>query len=372
MYYCTIFSFSKLILGGMKIFMKSEGNVFRVLGLYGKEVVVSNMLAWLINPKEDHNFGVNITNDFLASIGCSCVDENNDIVIYREYYGRKNKKNNFIDVVIIERNKEGKVVHVVCIENKVFSSEGDEQTERYWNIIQDDFGYCYCKIECRYLTKNNFPVNLSNENFVHYKYSDLEEVLKKYSTNKIVKDFYEAYILEERMKLEKLEGLSFESYSKYFNQQNIHNDLCFYVTEKFINSSRNICCDISNSAKGGDVFYRIWKQNWNKNIEGIDFNIHLEAYVEKVYLHFETLPYVPYKKLDQKTKEVMDKQKEIFMKKLEGLQEISGIEKKTIRANATLTIANFKVKYDSFEGYYLRVKNLLEKIDELISRDIEE
>ena len=98
------------------------------------------------------------------------------IIIHREYYGRKNKKNNFIDVVIVERNKDGKSVHVVCIENKVFSSEGDEQTERYWNIIQDDFGNCDCKIECRYLTKNNFPVNLSNRNFVHYKYSDLEEV----------------------------------------------------------------------------------------------------------------------------------------------------------------------------------------------------
>lgn len=60
------------------------------------------------------------------------------------------------------------------------------------------------------------------------------------------------------------------------------------------------------------------------------------------------------------------------MKKLEGLQEISGIEKKTIRANATLTIANFKVNYDSFKEYYLIVKNLLEKIDELISKEMEE
>ena len=78
--------------------MQCEGNIFRILGLYGKEVVVSNMLAWLIDPKEDHNFGIDITNDFLASMGCSCMDENNDIIIHREYYGRKNKKNNFIDL----------------------------------------------------------------------------------------------------------------------------------------------------------------------------------------------------------------------------------------------------------------------------------
>lgn len=347
--------------------MQSEGNIFRVLGLYGKEVVVSNMLAWLIDPKENHNFGIDITNNFLASMGCSCMDENNDITIHREYYGRKNKKNNFIDVVIVERNKDGKVVHVVCIENKVFSSEGDEQTERYWNIIQDDFGNYDCKIECRYLTKNNFPVTLSNRNFVHYKYCDLEEVLKKYSTNKIVRDFYEAYILQERIKLSKLEGLTFESYSKHFDQQDMEKDLCFYVTEKFVNSSRDVYCDISNSAKGGAVFYRAWKQNWSKNIEKINFNIHLEAYAEKVYLHFETLPYIPYKKLDEQTKEIMNRQKEIFMQKLEGLQEIRGVEKRTIRANATLMIGNFKVKYDSFEEYYSIVSNLLEKIDELIA-----
>lgn len=78
--------------------MQCEGNIFRILGLYGKEVVVSNMLAWLIDPKEDHNLGIDITNDFLASMGCSCMDENNDIIIHREYYGRKNKKNNFIDL----------------------------------------------------------------------------------------------------------------------------------------------------------------------------------------------------------------------------------------------------------------------------------
>ncbi|MGL4731567.1 MAG: PD-(D/E)XK nuclease family protein [Clostridium sp.] len=38
--------------------MGNKGNIFRVLGLYGKEVVVSNMLAWLINPNEDYNFGI--------------------------------------------------------------------------------------------------------------------------------------------------------------------------------------------------------------------------------------------------------------------------------------------------------------------------
>lgn len=31
--------------------MQCGGNVFRVLGLYGKEVVVSNMLAWFVDPK---------------------------------------------------------------------------------------------------------------------------------------------------------------------------------------------------------------------------------------------------------------------------------------------------------------------------------
>ncbi|WMJ81531.1 PD-(D/E)XK nuclease family protein [Clostridium sp. MB40-C1] len=347
--------------------MQSEGNIFRVLGLYGKEVVVSNMLAWLLNTNEDHNFGINITNDFLECIGCACIDEKNDVTIYREYYGKKNKKNNFIDIVIVERNKDGKVVHVICIENKVFSSEGDKQTERYWNIIQDDFGNCDCKIECRYLTKNNFPVILSNSHFIHYKYSDLEAVLKKYSTNKIVSDFYESYILQDRIKLSKLEGLTFESYPKYFENEDIQKDLCFYVTQKLVNSLRDICCDISNSAKGGDVFYRAWKQSWNKTIDKINFNIHIEAYAEKVYVHFETLPYIPYKKLDEKTKEIMNRQKEIFMQKLENLQEISGIEKRPIRANATLTIGNFKLRHESFEDYYLIVRNLLDKLDPIIT-----
>lgn len=346
--------------------MGNSGNVFRVLGLYGKEVVVSNMLAWLLNPNEDHNFGIDIANDFLEAIGCDKINENNSVSVYREYYGKSNNKNNFIDIVIVEKNKDGDIVHVVCIENKVFSIEGDKQTERYWNIIQDNFSKYNCKIECRYLTKNNFNINLSNSNFIHYKYLDLEVVLKKYSSNKVVKDFYEAYILSEKMKLDQLKELSFELYLEHFQGDKMEKDLCFYVTENFMSNTKDICCDISNSAKGGEIFYKLWKQNWNKTIDNINFNIHIEAYGEKVYVHFETLPYIPYRKLDEETKEIMDREKERLIQKIDILEEIEGIEKKKIRGNATLTVGNFKLRYNGFHDYYLIVHNLINKLDLII------
>ncbi|MGL4731568.1 MAG: PD-(D/E)XK nuclease family protein [Clostridium sp.] len=304
----------------------------------------------------------------MKSIGCEIINPNNNVNIYREYYGRKNEKNNFIDIVIVEKDNENNIKQVICIENKVFSSEGYKQTERYWNIIQDEFATCNCKIEFRYLTKHNFPVTLSNSNFVHYRYSDLASFLKKYSTNKIVSDFYETYIVEDEEKLNKLESLTFEDYLKNFKNNDLQKELCFYVTEKLINNSREIFCDISNSAKGGDIFYKAWKQSWNKTIDGTDFNVHIEAYGEKLYVHFETLPYIPYKKLDKKTKDFMDGQKEIFRRKLESLKDIEGIEKQPIRANATLTIGNFKVKENSFEKYYKTIKDLINNLDPIISK----
>ncbi|WP_159434255.1 hypothetical protein [Peptoclostridium litorale] len=48
-------------------------------------------------------------------------------------------------------------------------------------------------------------------------------------------------------------------------------------------------------------------------------------------MHFETSPYIPYGRLDEKTKAVMDSHRETLRKSVGEMGEINGLEKKPIR-----------------------------------------
>lgn len=123
--------------------MLDQFNGFETLGIVNTEIRHSNVIAWLLNPKENHGIGDNFLKEFLkyfisrnkellegkVSLFEFEVLNYSDVEIRREW--------NNIDILIIikELNKK----FVVIIENKVNSTEHDNQLQRYRKIIEDEF-----------------------------------------------------------------------------------------------------------------------------------------------------------------------------------------------------------------------------------------
>lgn len=122
-------------------------NVLKILKLENHEIRHSNILAWLLNPKENHS----LRDYFLRKVveHLLLIDENSnnpryetvseilnhslmDSHVYREV---KTKKNRYIDLLIV--NQQLKTVFL--IENKFYSTESENQLDDYLNFIQTTF-----------------------------------------------------------------------------------------------------------------------------------------------------------------------------------------------------------------------------------------
>lgn len=116
-------------------------NVFDVLKLENFEIRHSNMLAWLLDPNENHGLGDKVLLGLIKFITtkpdslsayelCQLINNSYSFSVLREY--------NNIDILLVSH--ENKIV--ICIENKIYSGEHDNQLERYKEIVETRFrGY---------------------------------------------------------------------------------------------------------------------------------------------------------------------------------------------------------------------------------------
>lgn len=122
-------------------------NVLKILKLENHEIRHSNILAWLLNPKENHSLrdyflrkvvehlilmDENINNPRYETVSEILNHSLMDSHVYREV---KTKKNRYIDLLIV--NQQLKTVFL--IENKFYSTESENQLDDYLNFIQTTF-----------------------------------------------------------------------------------------------------------------------------------------------------------------------------------------------------------------------------------------
>lgn len=165
--------------------MLSDFNIFETLGLVNTEIRHSNMLAWLLDPKETHGLNSYFLNSFLkhfidqngSNSGISIFDIDNlnyvDVEIHRE---REN-----IDLLIIIKNNIKNIV--VCIENKVYSGESKDQLKKYKDIIENEFSE---EIKLfMFLTREGFDSS-DNDTWGLFSYKTISTILDnilKYKTD---------------------------------------------------------------------------------------------------------------------------------------------------------------------------------------------
>lgn len=112
-------------------------NFFDILKITRVEIRHSNMLAWLINPNENHGLNDQIIRGFIQYVVTSFSD-GKDVIstllmdchnfsILREWRN--------IDILAVSTDNE----FLICIENKVDSSEHDDQLKRYRHVVEEEY-----------------------------------------------------------------------------------------------------------------------------------------------------------------------------------------------------------------------------------------
>lgn len=118
----------------------SKFNMFDILKISRTEIRHSNMLSWLLNPKENHGLGDDVIRRFVQYAITAFSDEEDvfsillkdcsDFAVFRELHN--------IDILAV--SEEGKMV--LCIENKIDSTEHDNQLVRYRKYVEEQYaGY---------------------------------------------------------------------------------------------------------------------------------------------------------------------------------------------------------------------------------------
>ncbi len=156
-------------------------NIIKILKLENHEIRHSNILAWLLNPKENHGLrdyflrkmvehliliDENTNNPQYEVVGETLNNSLIDSHIYREV---KTDKNRFIDLLIV--NKQLKFI--LLIENKFYSTESKNQLDDYFDFIHQTYkGFTIIPV---YLTLNGEAP--SNDQYFILTYERIESIL---------------------------------------------------------------------------------------------------------------------------------------------------------------------------------------------------
>lgn len=149
-------------------------NLFDVLKVSRTEIRHSNMLAWLMDPNENHGLGDVFLKGILQRIMENDLKEKYDVfkILLADMYGfsvYREWKN--IDILLV--SSEEKVL--IAIENKIGSHEHSNQLNRYREILETDF-LDYKRLYVFLTPDGEEPSDIANWDVLTY--TDVVEVLE--------------------------------------------------------------------------------------------------------------------------------------------------------------------------------------------------
>ena len=109
-------------------------NIFETLKITNTEIRHSNVLGWLLDPRENHNLKGQFLKNFIEDIN-ELAEKGLDLEVidYDSFEIRREWKN--IDILVVSK-KSG---FLLVVENKIWSDESSHQLEKYRNIVEDEF-----------------------------------------------------------------------------------------------------------------------------------------------------------------------------------------------------------------------------------------
>ena len=112
----------------------SEFNLFHLLGIGGEEEKHSRVLAWLLNPRGNHQLGDAFLKGFLAATtGLELAGADLSAVeVRREWRNQVDGEWGFLDILIRDEERQ----FLCAIENKVWTGEHSRQLTRYRQALE--------------------------------------------------------------------------------------------------------------------------------------------------------------------------------------------------------------------------------------------
>lgn len=112
----------------------AEFNLFRLLDIEGEEEKHSRVLAWLLNPRGNHQLGDAFLKGFLAAAtGLELAGADLSAVeVRREWRNRVDGERGFLDILIRDEGNQW----LCAIENKVWTGEHSRQLTRYRRALE--------------------------------------------------------------------------------------------------------------------------------------------------------------------------------------------------------------------------------------------
>ena len=118
-----------------------EFNPLKVLKVDQYEIRHSNLLSWLLNPKENHNLRDTFLKKFLAETIINNEHIESDINVFRihehTYHDIEIRREwNNIDILLVSKTNR----LVILIENKIYANESKNQLAKYLNMVNLEYG----------------------------------------------------------------------------------------------------------------------------------------------------------------------------------------------------------------------------------------
>lgn len=113
-------------------------NLFEVLKISRAEIKHSNMLAWLLDPNERHGLSDMVLRGVIQNLISNAENLNFDIfsILLMDFHSFFILREwNNIDLLAVSNTEN----FVLCIENKIGSSEHNNQLNRYFNVVSNKY-----------------------------------------------------------------------------------------------------------------------------------------------------------------------------------------------------------------------------------------
>jgi len=252
---------------GQKI--EQKPNIFEILNVSHKELVHSNILAWLLSVKNNQPIGTFFLKEFVKVIN----ERYGYLDLIKELNELSEKDFNSSDIYR-EKLRTDILIHfpyskiIIVIENKIFSNEHDNQLKKYENSIENIYNKNY-KYIYLFLTPDGYsPKNSTN--WLPISYLEINEIISilKIKFNSI--DFIGSYqkILEEHVM--KKSPLVSEALKVYKNNRQAF-DYILEVIDKKLIASEFIQDQLKNNIDKLDlIFLRGSKKYINFTLKGLN------------------------------------------------------------------------------------------------------
>jgi hypothetical protein len=202
--------------------MLDEFNPFKVVGVSDSENHHSNMLAWLMNPNEDHRLGDSVFRDFLLKVlreahesadkeSRGNLPEITDVNCANFTDLKVRREQGRTDILCVSKSND----IVVVIENKIKAEEGKGQLPRYINMVKEEYSDIKKPVFV-YLTLGGEKAIEGEGQYISFKHDQVYEIIK--STVEVRKEHMSCEVyafIKHYLRIMEVNALIGELYHKY-------------------------------------------------------------------------------------------------------------------------------------------------------------